>query len=1431
MISDKEYLNALRKGASETRLTEMEALLSQQSSIHHLIEILKNEIGQLSGKRSRLSQLNMTRVRLATLLENQSQLTDTAEALNAAIMASELWNHDLNDARGARRMHLRALWLSGMHFPDELHRAVHTANGPEATIHLLKDEIQHESDNQQSETALAFSQIMLQVMQTHGKTKKIFFETMKSIRKWPQNHSLHKQLRQQTELFDKSEEALFTLLDLLKKETEADRPTGLLLESIGRMHHLQHEDQDAFRHYDLALKSDPQRIDAWVYGHQLAKKLNIDFPHERPLEHTVNDGATLASPMVDTNQATKESRPTHSTDSEGIDMASIQSLDEGAILEIQNYTSQAPPPLPHDSQEHPPSLPPQDAHDDFDHIIEGEKQKLAMESIAVSEARAIEDFSDIDKTIVSAIPSLDDHFSSDFEEATIVQHIESSDSATQIGFKRGVPLKNQGPEIKAPQNEEAHHEKYEDESQESLEGPALKRLQDAVASDDNAISFSILSTYDPIYISSKWRARLLFTILEKDAQGLSLLELQAHLGALLEESHSDSLELITKYLEALAPSEITELDTLWAKTLAHMPEDRPPRSEQYEVVLLGAGAQPQLSQKAFALITLSSDSGLKEKMLHRLLPIWKDDTSKSMVYNELVLLMEQPEERISLCQQWAKELPHQIDAYQILTRAALKTNDFHLAKEGYEQQLLLSDAPEDKARIWLELAQLYLMTSPDYWREAANACVQAVGYTPHQMHPWIELVFVVRKDFDPQKRKHARDLLEDPNEHLISELQVFLDPIILDLANLPTAPHTTLRRLIGLLLASSSRDPNVASLYLEHLLDDFPQDLLLLEAYAHLLASHGLKPMGSTTDKLSPLEGILSAHAESLDVMKQVSLWGDLGTVRWAAGDYSGAISAIENLFNLLPTNDEADGMSDRLLDTALSVLDSPQNKDQNQQLLIKTLELKAKRQNTQDALHSIKRALALASKHNPAKAKKLLLNVETSLLDMDMITAGKKAYDNLDLLEEFCDLLRKWLKEDTLNATVKQPILEMLVEVEGQLLRHPHESSEGLSSEDNVGTERHAQAASLLLEVGDTQKAIEALRQSVIKDLNDPQAWQKLFESAQQAKDPDLMFLSAQALSSLSYASVPLAQALKNVPQQAPTALHFSSPIATLAKILRHPFEKGMHSDLIAELAQCSVQLFGKPLSSVGLMQRQQLKEHELSPQWRTMLQNMYQLLEFESPLLMFENHRHMNLAAMLAPTAPPALVFRSDATQPKSPLTHSAAFYLGRALYWGLPDYQLISILNIQELKGVFTALRAYLLKQVHPQTAQAAMKSGKAICNAYLASIKPQEGPQAIQRIIEKLSSHETSLESRFLQRFQQGVSLSSNRVGLLMCGDVSFALQCIDELHHGMSDKSRLVAYRDVLGFAISDAHLAIRQQLGWKLSDHDVVSLSKVVAAI
>ena len=66
---------------------------------------------------------------------------------------------------------------------------------------------------------------------------------------------------------------------------------------------------------------------------------------------------------------------------------------------------------------------------------------------------------------------------------------------------------------------------------------------------------------------------------------------------------------------------------------------------------------------------------------------------------------------------------------------------------------------------------------------------------------------------------------------------------------------------------------------------------------------------------------------------------------------------------------------------------------------------------------------------------------------------------------------------------------------------------------------------------------------------------------------------------------------------------------------------------------------------------------------------------------------------------------------------------------------------------------------------------------------------------------------------------------------MCGDIERTLQCIDQLHHNASDKSRTVAYRDVLGCAISDAFLSIRKELGWNLPMSNVDALKNVKASI
>ena len=89
---------------------------------------------------------------------------------------------------------------------------------------------------------------------------------MKSVRKWPQNYFLHRQLRKYTELTQKGEEALFTLQDLLSRERKAERSTALIQESLGRVYHLMLDDDKAFKAYCNALNEDSDSYDAWHYG-------------------------------------------------------------------------------------------------------------------------------------------------------------------------------------------------------------------------------------------------------------------------------------------------------------------------------------------------------------------------------------------------------------------------------------------------------------------------------------------------------------------------------------------------------------------------------------------------------------------------------------------------------------------------------------------------------------------------------------------------------------------------------------------------------------------------------------------------------------------------------------------------------------------------------------------------------------------------------------------------------------------------------------------------------------------------------------------------------------------------------------------------------------------------------------------------------------
>ena len=167
---------------------------------------------------------------------------------------------------------------------------------------------------------------------------------------------------------------------------------------------------------------------------------------------------------------------------------------------MRTYSSEGPPLLPDDSEDNPPSLPPPDRHDDYDHIFAGQRQQMAMDSDMVSEARPISDDSDIDRTIVSAMPSLDDSsIDSDFSEPTLVEAIDGSSSSTTVGFRRGQYNY-------APKDENTSKSLVSDLDTSSsealsesdlLEGPSVERLEQAFQSNDNKVACSIFGDVRP----------------------------------------------------------------------------------------------------------------------------------------------------------------------------------------------------------------------------------------------------------------------------------------------------------------------------------------------------------------------------------------------------------------------------------------------------------------------------------------------------------------------------------------------------------------------------------------------------------------------------------------------------------------------------------------------------------------------------------------------------------------------------------------------------------------------------------------------------------------------------------------------------------------------------------------------------------------------
>ena len=153
-----------------------------------------------------------------------------------------------------------------------------------------------------------------------------------------------------------------------------------------------------------------------------------------------------------------------------------------------------------------------------------------------------------------------------------------------------------------------------------------------------------LATYDPIYISSKWRARLLEKVLKHTEEDNDLVSMKAHFETILEEGTDGRFELLAHFFSALPHQQKSALSSLWSKALEYIPEDRAPSDDIYELLLLGTCTQPHLSTKMFQLIGHCDDTNKKVELYRKLLPVWTEINGRQMIYRTLVQLLSEPKQ-------------------------------------------------------------------------------------------------------------------------------------------------------------------------------------------------------------------------------------------------------------------------------------------------------------------------------------------------------------------------------------------------------------------------------------------------------------------------------------------------------------------------------------------------------------------------------------------------------------------------------------------------------------------------------------------------------------------------------------------------------------------------------------------------------------------
>lgn len=253
---------------------------------------------------------------------------------------------------------------------------------------------------------------------------------------------------------------------------------------------------------------------------------------------------------------------------------------------------------------------------------------------------------------------------------------------------------------------------------------------------------------------------------------------------------------------------------------------------------------------------------------------------------------------------------------------------------------------------------------------------------------------------------------------------------------------------------------------------------------------------------------------------------------------------------------------------------------------------------------------------------------------------------------------------------------------------------------------------------------------------------------------------------------------------------------------LVTHPLESLRLSNIMAVIG-----VYCRPMYVYDLKQHWGLqKKHRLPLDVPSMVGALYTYMGGVlgmQPLPELYLNAEQPLGMLNGNVDPPAFIIGADMTYGHTP--RELAFIIARQLALGVPQHYMAGLGLTDEI------LRFYMLGALLACSPTAPASPPPGVSDV-VKQLKKMPTPARIElmKMVKPLLEGQTEVN---LAEWLRGVDLTSNRIALLLCGDISTAVQGVRNENRHMSSLTPADRERDVIAFCTSDAYFEARERLG------------------